>query len=158
MLQEGGETMKTGNRRRFARYAIPFMVLLMTGSACGGGGNNVGATLSNFKIVLDKSSAKTGDVTFKIKNDGPSTHEFVVFKTDLAPDALPTTTADNGATIVDEEGQGLEAVDEKEDIPSGSSTSLAVTLSPGKYVLICNIEDDGGHYKNGMHVGFTVSA
>jgi uncharacterized cupredoxin-like copper-binding protein len=149
--------MKTGNRRRFARYAIPFMVLLMTGAACGGGGNNVDATLSNFKIVLDSSSAKTGDITFKIKNDGPSTHEFVVFKTDLAPDALPTKV-ENGVTIVDEEGTGVEAIDEKEDIPNGSSTSLKVNLAPGKYVLICNIPDDGGHYENGMHVGFTVSA
>jgi uncharacterized cupredoxin-like copper-binding protein len=134
-------------------------VLLFLGGACGGGdGNDVGTTLSNFKIALDKTSMKTGQITFKIKNDGPSTHEFVVFKTDLAPDALPTTTADNGATIVDEKGTGVEAIDEKEDIPSGSATSLTVNLAPGSYVLICNIEDDGGHYVNGMHTAFTVSA
>jgi uncharacterized cupredoxin-like copper-binding protein len=145
-------------RRTLIRLSLPVVFLLLGATACGGGGNDVGATLSNFKIALDKTSGKTGDVTFNIKNDGPSTHEFVVFRTDLAPDALPTTTADNGATIVDEEGAGVEAIDEKEDIPSGSSTSLTVNLTPGNYVLICNIEEDGGHYKQGMHVGFTVSA
>lgn len=138
------------------RLSLPIGLLLLL-AACGGGGNKVGATLSNFKIDLDKSSAKSGDITFDIKNNGPSVHEFVVFKTDLAPDQLPTTTADNGATIVDEEGQGVEAIDEKEDIPVGSSTTLKVNLAPGKYVLICNIETDGGHYEQGMHVGFTVS-
>jgi uncharacterized cupredoxin-like copper-binding protein len=149
--------MEKHKRRSLIRLSLPIALLLLL-AACGGGGNKVGATLSNFKIDLDKSSAKSGDVTFNIKNNGPSVHEFVVFKTDLAPDALPTTTADNGATIVDEEGQGVEAIDEKEDIPVNSSTSLTLkNLAPGKYVLICNIETDGGHYKLGMHTGFTVS-
>src|SRR4030095_110186 len=97
-------------RRTLIRLSLPLGFLLLGATACGGGGNDVGATLSNFKIALDKTSGKTGDVTFNIKNDGPSTHEFVVFRTDLAPDALPTTTADNGATIVDEEGAGVEAI------------------------------------------------
>ena len=142
-------------RRSLIRLSLPAMLLLVS-AGCGGGGG-VDATLSNFKIDLGSSSANSGDVTFNIKNNGPSVHEFVVFKTDLAPDQLPTTTADNGATIVDEEGQGVQAIDEKEDIPVGSSTSLTVNLTPGKYVLICNIETDGGHYEQGMHVAFTVS-
>jgi uncharacterized cupredoxin-like copper-binding protein len=141
---------------RLIRLSLPVMLLLL-GAACGGGGgNNVGTTLSNFKIALDKSSVKTGEVTFKIKNDGPSTHEFVVLKTDLAADALPTKD-ENGVMIVDEEGQGIEPVDEKEDIPSGSSTSLKVNLAPGTYVLICNISEDGGHYTQGMRTSFTVT-
>jgi uncharacterized cupredoxin-like copper-binding protein len=147
--------MAKHQRHSLIRHSLSAM-LLLAAAACGGGGNKVDATLSNFKIVLGSSSAKTGEVTFKIKNDGPSTHEFVVFKTDLAPDALPTKD-ENGVTIVDEEGAGVEAIDEKEDIPSGSSTSLTVNLAAGKYVLICNISDDGGHYKNGMDVGFTVT-
>jgi uncharacterized cupredoxin-like copper-binding protein len=148
--------MEKHKRRSLIRLSLPAMLLLLS-TACGGGGG-IDATLSNFKIELGSASAKTGDVSFKIKNNGPSVHEFVVFKTDLAPDQLPTTTADNGATIVDEEGQGIQAIDEKEDIPVGSSTTLTVNLSPGKYVLICNIETDGGHYELGMHTGFTVSA
>ncbi len=124
-------------------------------AACGGGGG-IKTTLSNFKIELGSSTAKSGEVKFDIKNDGPSIHEFVVFKTDLAPDQLPTTE-ENGVTIVDEEGAGIEAIDEKEDIANGASTSLTVTLAAGKYVLVCNRPQDGGHYKQGMHTAFTVT-
>ncbi len=137
--------------------AAAAVTLVLGLSSCGGGGKSVGATLSNFKIDLDKSSASSGEVTFNIKNDGPSVHEFVVFKTDLAPDQLPTTQ-ENGVTIADEEGSGVEAVDEVEDIASGASADLKVNLQPGNYVLICNIPKDGGHYIQGMHTAFTVSS
>ena len=55
--------------------------------------------------------------------------------------------------VVDEEGEGLELVDEIEDIEGGSSQSLTVNLDAGSYVLICNLP---GHYAQGMHAGFTV--
>ena len=35
-------------------------------------------------IDLDDDTGESGEVRFKIKNNGPSVHEFVVFKTDLA--------------------------------------------------------------------------
>ena len=87
-----------------------------------------------------------------MRNDGPSTHEFVVFKTDLAEDDLPTTK-ENGAVIVDEDGGGLTLIDEVEDIASGDSQDLTVKLDAGKYVLICNLPT---HYQLGMHASFTA--
>lgn len=45
--------------------------------------------LSDFEIELGATSAPAGEVTFKVQNTGPSVHEFVVFQTDLEPDALP---------------------------------------------------------------------
>jgi uncharacterized cupredoxin-like copper-binding protein len=132
-------------------------VLTLTASACGGGGGGggkgVSATLSEWQIKLDPSSAGNGQVTFNISNQGANVHEFVVFKTDLAPDALPTKTVE-GSTEVDEEASGLTLVDEKEDIAPGSSVDLTVNLEPGSYVVICNI---AGHYEKGMHAAFTVS-
>ncbi len=126
--------------------------------AGGGGGSGSGATVSttekDFAIALDPSSVAAGTVSFDIQNEGPSEHEFVVFKTDLAPDALPTTTDENDAVIVDEEGEGLEAIDEEEDIAPGSSATLDVDLDAGSYVAICNLP---GHYQQGMHVAFTVT-
>ena len=133
------------------------MALALVSTGCGGGGNSVDATLSNFEIELDSDTASSGEVTFKIKNKGPSVHEFAVFKTDLAPDKLPTTQ-DAGVTIVDEERPGVEAVDEVEDIANGAAADLKVDLQPGKYVLLCNRSDDGGHYGQGMHAAFTVSS
>ena len=143
-------------RARWMTFAAG-MALAFVASGCGGGGNSVDATLSNFEIDLDSDTADSGEVTFKIKNNGPSVHEFVVFKTDLAPDQLPTTQ-DNGVTIVDEAGQGVEAIDEVEDIANGASADLKVTLEAGKYVLLCNRSDDGGHYGQGMHSAFTISS
>ena len=102
-------------------------------------------------------TAPAGSVTFQVTNDGPGdVHEFVVLKTDLDPGALPTDA--NGA--VTEAGEGIEVVDEIEDIAVGASPELTVTLAAGKYVLLCNIYDETekeAHYKMGMRVGFTVT-
>jgi hypothetical protein len=47
-------------------------------------------TLQEFAIVLGSDSASAGEVTFNVTNEGPNDpHEFMVFRTDLAPDALP---------------------------------------------------------------------
>ncbi len=44
---------------------------------------------------------------------------------------------------------------EQSELGSGESASATFDLSPGKYVLICNI---AGHYKDGMYAGFTVNS
>jgi uncharacterized cupredoxin-like copper-binding protein len=119
-------------------------------STTGGGGATVDVTEKDFAIALGQDSASSGDLTFDITNDGPSVHEFVIFKTDLAPDALPTK--DDGT--VDEEGEGVTHIDEVEDINPNTNASLDVSLDPGNYVFICNLP---GHYQAGMHVAFTVS-
>jgi uncharacterized cupredoxin-like copper-binding protein len=148
-------------------------VAALLGVACGGDGKKatespttsptatsgaaVDVILSEWLLEPDPVSVSAGKVTFTANNEGEKVHEFVIFKTDLAPDALPTT-ADGK---VDEEGAGLEAVDEIEDIAAGTSADLTVDLQPGKYVLICNVvaEVEGKtelHYKEGMHAAFTV--
>ena len=122
-----------------------------TGGTTGGEGTPVAATVKDFAVAASPASVPAGAVTFTVTNDGPSTHEFVVFKTDLAPDGLPLTA--EGDTV-DEEGEGLEAVDEIEDIEAGTSPTLTVDLDAGSYVLICNIT---GHYDAGMHTALTVT-
>ena len=128
-----------------------------TGAATGGG-TTVAVTVQEFAVIPAASSAPAGDVTFDVTNEGPDdTHEFVVFKTDLAPDALPT--ASDGS--VDETGEGVELIDEIEDIAVGDTPTLTVSLDAGSYVFICNIvEEEGGetisHYQQGMRVAFTV--
>lgn len=120
--------------------------------------STVNVTLKEWSVTLDAPSAAAGLVKFKVRNDGPSdTHEFVVVKTDLAPDALPVDA--NG--MVDENGAGIEIIGEIEDIPVRTDTHLkAFDLAPGNYVLICNIYDAGekeAHYHKGMRVAFTVT-
>lgn len=133
-------------------------LLIFAFAACGGGGATVGVTLQEFSVITDESSASAGEVTFEVENTGPDdVHEFVVIKTDLAPDALPT--GEDGS--VDEAGEGIEVIDEIEDIPVGDTPSLTVDLDAGNYVLICNIveEHEGeieAHYTLGMRTAFTV--
>ena len=110
----------------------------------------VAVTVADFSVTPDPDSAPAGEITFDITNDAEQTHEFVVFKTDLAPDQLPTDEDGD----VDEAGEGVEHIDEIEDIGAGSTQSLTVNLDAGSYVLICNLP---GHYAQGMHAGFTVS-
>ena len=118
------------------------------------GATTVNVTLQEFSVIPDNATAPAGEVTFHVTNDGPDdVHEFVIFKTDLEPDALPT--AEDGS--VDESGEGVELIDEIEDIPVGESQDVTVTLDAGSYVLICNIvEGEEVHYAMGMRTGFTV--
>lgn len=101
-------------------------------------------------MTLDKTSVSSGDVTFKIKNNGPSQHEFVVDRTDLQADNLPYDETD--AKVVEDSPQ-LTNIDEKEAIDAGDSETLTVNLPPGHYVLFCNIP---AHYQQGMRIDFTV--
>lgn len=109
----------------------------------------VDVTLSDFKIDLAKTSAPAGSVTFKVHNDGPSLHEFVVFETDLAADELPTDDSGDVA-----ESDEFAPVDEIEDIEDGASPSLTVDLTKGSYVVICNVP---AHYRQGMRAAFSVT-
>ena len=167
-----GGTMKT--LRSTAIIAAGVMALLL--AACGGdegdddgtspaatsdaasGEQSVAVTLQEFAVGLDPASVEAGSVTFDVTNVGPEdVHEFVVIATELAATDLPTDS--DGA--VDEEGEGMEVVDEIEDIPVDGNESLTVDLDAGSYVLICNIvEEEGGeviaHYANGMRTELAV--
>ncbi|MBK5229291.1 MAG: hypothetical protein JJE05_12405 [Actinobacteria bacterium] len=118
-----------------------------------GGDSGPKVELSEYTVSVTPESVDSGETTFAVENVGGETHEFVVVKTDLDSADLPTT--DDGS--VDEEGSGIEAVDEIEDITDGSSADLTVDLETGSYVLFCNVVDDSVvHYQEGMHTSFTV--
>jgi uncharacterized cupredoxin-like copper-binding protein len=139
------------------------LVLVMAGAlmaACGAApSKDIKGTLEEWKITVSPSSGAAGEVTFTIDNIGEKDHEFVVVKTDLAPDKLPTVADGAEAGTVDEEGAGMDAIGEKEDILAGTDNNvLTLTLTAGKYVIFCNVHDeDLVHYQKGMHTAFTVS-
>jgi uncharacterized cupredoxin-like copper-binding protein len=137
--------------------------LLMVGS-CGDDNNNgptttVGVTLKEFSVTPDQASAPHGRVKFEVSNVGEDMHEFLVIKTDLAPDKLPTEA--NGS--YEEDGPGTDLLDEIELVNPGETKNLTLNLKAGHYVLICNMvheEEDGEvevHYQLGMRTSFTVS-
>ena len=126
------------------------------GDGGGDGGTTVDVVLQEFAVIPAQDSAPAGTITFQVENIGPEdVHEFVVIKTDLAPDALPTD--ENGVVL--EEGEGMEVIDEIEDIPVGERQNLTVELEAGTYALVCNIfeeEEQEAHYTMGMRTAFTV--
>jgi uncharacterized cupredoxin-like copper-binding protein len=120
------------------------------------GGTTVNVTLQEWAVVPDSDTAPAGEVTFSVTNDGPDdVHEFVIVRTDLAPADLPTD--DTGA--VDEAGEGVEVIDEIEDLAVGDTQEVTVDLEAGSYVLLCNIysaDEDEAHFAEGMRVAFDV--
>ena len=142
---------------RAGRLALIIASLVLGTVACAPAGG-VDVTLQEWAVVTSASSAPAGAVSFDVTNDGPNdVHEFVVVRTDLAPDELPTD--ESGAVL--EDGEGMQVVDEIEDLAVGATETLALDLEAGNYVLICNIaEEDAGeteaHYRMGMRTSFTV--
>jgi uncharacterized cupredoxin-like copper-binding protein len=162
--KEGGAMVWNARRRRAAGITAVIAVLALVAGACSdddggeetGAGGAIGITLQEFAVIPSPAQAPAGDVTFDATNEGPDdVHEFVVFATDLAPDALPTV--EDGS--VDETGEGVELQGEIEDIAVGDTQSVTIDLAAGNYVLICNIYDAAekeSHYQEGMRVAFTV--
>ena len=144
------DVRQEGERLMMKRLLVLAAAAALVIPACSSDDGGIDVTVSDFKVEPAETSAPAGELTFDITNDAEHTHEFVIFKTDLAPDALPV--GDDGD--VDEEGEGVEHIDEIEDITGGSTQSLTVSLDAGNYVFICNLP---GHYEQGMHAAFTVS-
>jgi hypothetical protein len=118
----------------------------------------VNVTQREFSLTLDRASAPRGTVIFHVTNAGEDTHEFLVIRTDRAPNDLPTE--DDGSYL--ENGPGTQLLQEIEEVPPGTSKDLTIDLTQGNHVLICNMvhtEDDGTievHYQLGMHTAFRV--
>jgi uncharacterized cupredoxin-like copper-binding protein len=91
-----------------------------------------------------------GTVRFRILNQGPTSHELIVVRTDRAPDELPLQS--DGLTV-DEEGPGVELLDEAEGLDIDDRQTMVLGLASGHYVLYCNLE---GHYLGGMYAALTV--
>ncbi len=93
--------------------------------------------------------ARTGKVTFQVRNDSKDTiHEMIVMYLADPSKLLPYIAAENR---VDEDKAGDKG--EVSELDPGMSGSLTVDLRPGKYLLICNVP---GHYAAGMWSEFTV--
>ena len=124
-------------------------------TCCAGGTPNppgaIQVRLEDFKLHLAVTTAKAGEVTMHLENDGPSTHEFNVDRTDLAPDQLPLRA---DGLSVDEASPLLKRMGSIEILEAGDKKNLTLNLPPGHYVLYCNLE---GHYLGSMHATLDVT-
>jgi len=134
---------------------VLFVMPLLT--ACGP--TTINGTLATYSLTLSSNTASAGKVTFHVTNTATDqNHEFVIFKTDLPEDQLPMKDDGSGNMIIDEEGPGVQHIDEipDSDLPPGATKDLTVDLKPGRYVIVCNLAINTTHYTHGMHAVFTV--
>jgi uncharacterized cupredoxin-like copper-binding protein len=113
-------------------------------------GTPVNVRLEDFKVLRDAAVVPAGTVSFRILNQGPTSHEFIVVRTDRDPDKLPLQR--DGLTV-DEEGPGIDLLDEVGGLDIDDRQTLDLRLTPGHYVLYCNLE---GHYLGGMYATLTA--
>ena len=104
------------------------------------------ADMKEYAMGLTSAEVRAGTVTFIARNAGTTAHDFIVIKTDLAPDALPIDAQTQKAKDDGKVG-GLEQV------PPGKNENLRLDLPAGTYVVICNVPT---HYQLGMRSALTV--
>ena len=115
------------------------------------------------RILINPATVPPGQVSFRVTNAGALNHELVVLP--LAKGQYPGQRAIGPDGKVDEAGSLGEAsrtcgADRGDDNPSnngiarGASGWTTITLTPGRYELICNIT---GHYWTGMYAELDVS-
>ncbi len=111
-------------------------------------GAPIGVILKDFSIAVQQQAA-AGAVTFHVDNQGTMVHEFDIYQSTLPLGGLPV----NGAQKVDEGSAAVKVIEASASIPAGASADIAVTLSAGRYYLVCN---QPGHYKLGMRLEYVV--
>ncbi len=115
------------------------------------------------RILINPATVPPGQVSFRVTNAGALNHELVVMP--LGKGQYPGQRAIGPDGKVDEAGSLGEAsrtcgADRGDDNPSnngiarGASGWTTITLTPGRYELICNIT---GHYWTGMYAELDVS-
>jgi uncharacterized cupredoxin-like copper-binding protein len=107
-------------------------------------------TRSQANSSLQQRLVRAGKVHFQVSNASvDSKHEMIVVKTPLTPDKFPTN-ADH-SRVDEKKFKGAEEVSE---IKPGDTGHLDTTLTPGHYVLFCNIKN---RFKGGMYAELTVT-
>lgn len=100
-------------------------------------------------LTVDQPTVKAGDVVFQVHNDAMTEeHEMVLVKLKSINQEV---AVQQGKHRVDE--HQLKSLGEVSELKPGADGSLKAKLTPGAYLLLCNIK---GHYEAGMHATLTA--
>ncbi|MDA1061500.1 MAG: c-type cytochrome [Chloroflexi bacterium] len=110
------------------------------------GGPSLAVDLAEWSVTAAQPSIEADGVTFTVNNVGAVAHELVLIRSDLPADGL---TVVGGR--VDE--AGLDVLGRIPEFGAGASASNVFDVTPGNYLLICNIP---AHYGLGMRTTLTV--
>jgi uncharacterized cupredoxin-like copper-binding protein len=128
--QSGGMMMGVGNHGKFTSAQV---------AAAAKG--TVYVQLGDIWIAPTVSSVKAGKVVFKASNAGKLTHELMVERLPMKFDAPMRPNEDAAQGMIP-------------DMAGGAAGQMTMRLSPGRYMLFCNVE---GHYMAGQHMVLTVT-
>jgi uncharacterized cupredoxin-like copper-binding protein len=137
-----------------AASLLAVVLLTLAATACGSSasagspaGPVVPVTERDFRIIVPRSVA-AGDLTLRVHNEGPDTHEFIIVRAGRGK--LPMRS--DGLTVDEEMLQQREAGSLQPGQP-GATRDLHVDLRPGRYILFCNMS---GHFMGGMRAVLVV--
>ena len=134
---------------------ISLAILLMISTilvGCGGGSSSqtINVSMSEFALNISPTTVSSGEVVFKVSNSGMLGHDFLLVSTAESPESLPYN--EENAQIIEEQ---VTVVSSIRELQKGETAEITANLSPGKYMLICNI---AGHFSSGMHLIIDVTA
>ncbi len=127
--------------------ALVALAAAAAAASCGPGAlPDVTVSLTDSGLAVDPPQVAAGHRVIAIRNGGTAIHELEVVRTDLAPADLPYDTRTAQTAIRDR-------IAERENIAVGATKRLSVDLTPGSYVLLCDLP---GHYAAGMRGALLV--
>jgi uncharacterized cupredoxin-like copper-binding protein len=120
------------------------MIAITASAADTASGRVVSVALIEWKLVPGQVTVPAGRVSFVVRNDGTMAHEFLVLRSDRHHHSLKV----KGGRAVETGRLG-----EIPQIPSGTSKRITLKVSPGRYIMLCNLL---GHYQAGQYAALRV--
>ena len=115
-------------------------------------GGAVEIKMGDYFFAPKDATAKSGSATINAPNIGKLEHELALFKTNTSPAKLPT--APDGGIDEEKLDKVAQNVGEITGVAAGQSGSGKFDLTPGNYVMFCNLP---GHFAQGMYGTVTVT-
>ena len=108
---------------------------------------NIDVTLGEFYVMPNYGKARSGQITFNVKNNGKAEHELMIANVDdLSKDEIESMSSAEVHQLVLGSAHGV--------TPGSSDKSISLDLEPGKYILFCNLP---GHFGQGQSTVFRVA-
>ncbi len=141
-----------------------------TGATAAPGSEPASATTTNvplteYSMIPHPATVKAGTVTIVAHNVGTITHELVLVRAPTVA-SLPLVTKAGGERAVGDVDEAAiskaNTIGETGDVKPGKTVTKTFRLTPGTYVMFCNIDDkvaDGtvlNHFAHGMRAVLTV--
>lgn len=156
-LGAGGSGFQSGSSRGVPDLpgTVVNVSLTSMGGAMMGGRNHMGGGV--MRLSVDRATVPAGSVSFVATNFGGIDHELVILPLGDNPRAGmrpigADAKIDEAGSLGEASASGAEG--SGDGIRPGSSSWVTLTLTPGRYELVCNLR---GHYGAGMSTELTVS-